>query len=49
MLEGFFLKGREHCWKRRDGSLRAISPLPTGFLTLKFSKHVKTRDFLGDS
>ena len=39
--------GRKHCGKRRNCSLRAISPFPTVFLKDFYCKHVKTRPCLG--
>ena len=35
--------GRKHCGKRRDCSLRAISPFPTLFSKDLYCRHVKTR------
>ena len=43
----FFKKGRKHCGKRRNCSLRAISPFPTGFSKDLYCRHVKTRACLG--
>ena len=31
--------GRKHCWKRRIGSLQAISPFPTMFSRLVLQSH----------
>ena len=39
--------GRKHCGKRRNCSLRAISPFPTVFSKDWYSKHVKTRPCFG--
>ena len=39
--------GRKHCGKRRNCSLRAISPFPTVFSKDLYCKHVKTRACLG--
>ena len=39
--------GRKHCRKRRNCSLRAISPLPTVFSKELYCRHVKTRACLG--
>ena len=39
--------GRKHCGKRRNCSLRAISPFPTVFSKDLYSRHVKTRACLG--
>ena len=39
--------GRKHCGKRRNCSLRAISPFPTVFSKDFYSRHVKTRACLG--
>ena len=36
-------KGRKRCWKRRNCSLRAISPCPTVFSKDFNYRHVKTR------
>ena len=35
--------GKKHCGKRRNCSLRAISPFPTVFSKDLFCRHVKTR------
>ena len=35
--------GRNHCWKRRNCSLQAISPFPTVFSKDFYSRDVKTR------
>ena len=40
-------KGRKHCGKRRNCSLRAISPFPTVFSNDLYCRHVKTRACLG--
>ena len=45
----FKKKGRKHCGKRRNCSLRAISPFPTVFSKDLYSKHVKTWARLGKS
>ena len=39
--------GRKHCGKRRNCSLRAISPFPTVFSKHLHCRHVKTRAPLG--
>ena len=39
--------GRKHCGKRRNCSLRAISPFPTVFSKDLYCRHVKTRACLG--
>ena len=39
--------GRKHCGKRRNCSLRAISPFPAVFLKDLYCRHVKTRACLG--
>ena len=39
--------GRKHCWKRRNCSLRAISPFPTLFSKDLYCRNVKTRACLG--
>ena len=39
--------GRKHCGKRRNCSLRAISPFPTAFSEDLYCRHVKTRACLG--
>ena len=39
--------GRKHCGKRRNCSLRAISPFPTVFSKDMYCRHVKTRGCLG--
>ena len=36
-------KGKKHCGKRRNCSLRVISPFPTVFSKDLFCRHVKTR------
>ena len=41
------LKGRKHCGKRRNCSLRAMSPFPTVFLKDLYCRHVKTRASFG--
>ena len=40
-------KGRKHCGKRRNCSLRAISPFPTVFSKDLYCRLVKTRACLG--
>ena len=40
-------KGREHCRKRRNYSLRAISPFPAVFSKDLYCRQVKTRACLG--
>ena len=40
-------KDRKHCGKRRNCSLRAISPFPTVFSKGLYCRHVKTRACLG--
>ena len=42
-----FPKGRKHCGKRRNCSLRAISPFPIVFSNDLYSRQVKTRVCLG--
>ena len=39
--------GRKHCGKRRNCSLRPISPFPTVFSKDLYWKHVKSRACLG--
>ena len=39
--------GRKHCGKRRNCSLRAISPFPAAFSKDLYCRHVKTRACLG--
>ena len=39
--------GRKHCGKRRNCSLRAISPFPIVFSKDMYCRHVKTRACLG--
>ena len=39
--------GRKHCGKRRNCSLRAISPFPSVISKGLYCRHVKTRDCLG--
>ena len=39
--------GRKHCGKKRNCSLRAISPSPTMFSKELYYRHVKTRACLG--
>ena len=39
--------GRKHCGKRRNCSLRGISPFPTVFSRDLYCRHVKTRACLG--
>ena len=41
-MQKVFQKGRKHCGKRRNCSLRAISPFPTAFSKDFYSRHVKT-------
>ena len=41
--------GRKHCVKRRNCSLRAISPFPAVFSKGLYCRHVKTRACLGKS
>ena len=41
--------GRKHCGKRRNCSLRAISPFPTVFSKALYCRHVKTRACLGQA
>ena len=38
--------GRKQCRKRRNCSLRAISPFPTVFSKGLYCRHIKTRDCL---
>ena len=45
----FSKKRRRHCWKRRNCSLRAISPFPTVFSKDLHCRQVKTRDCFGKS
>ena len=45
-LQKVLQKGRKHCGKRRNCSLRAISPFPTVFSRLLLRTH-KTRACLG--
>ena len=40
-------KGRKHCGKRRNCTLRAISPFPTVFSKDLYCRRVKTRACLG--
>ena len=40
-------RGRKPCGKKRNCSLRAISPFPTGFSKDFYCRHVKTRACLG--
>ena len=40
--------GRKHCGKRRNCSLRAISPFPVVFSKDLYCRHVKTRACLGN-
>ena len=40
-------KGRKHCGKRRNCSLRAISPFPTVISKDLYCRHVKTMACLG--
>ena len=42
-----FRTGRKHKGKRRNCSLRAISPLPTVFSKDSYCRHVKTRASMG--
>ena len=39
--------GKKHCGKRRNCSLRAISPFPTVFSKDLYCRHLKTRACLG--
>ena len=39
--------GGKHCGKRRNCSLRAISPFPTMFSKVLYCRHVKTKACLG--
>ena len=41
--------GRKRCGKRRNCSIRAISPFPTVFSSDMYCRHVKTRACLGKS
>ena len=43
----FIKVGRKHCGKRRNCSLRAISPFTTVFSKDLYSRHVKMRACLG--
>ena len=43
----FTKKGRKHCGKRRNCSLRAISPFPTVFSKDLHCRYVKTRTCFG--
>ena len=43
----FSRKGRKHCEKRRNCSLRAISPFLSVFSKDLYCRHVKTRAILG--
>ena len=43
----FSKTGRKHCGKRRNCSLRAISPFPSVFSKALYCRHVKTRACLG--
>ena len=43
----FYENDRKHCGKRRNCSLRAISPFPTVFSKDLNYRHVKTRACLG--
>ena len=43
----FFQMVRKHCGKKRNSSLRAISPFPTVISEDLYSRHVKTRACLG--
>ena len=40
-------KGRKHCGKRRNCSLRAISPFPTVFSKRLYYRHVKHKGLFG--
>ena len=46
-LQKVLLKGRKHCGKRRNWSLRAISPFPSVFSKDLYCRRVKTRACLG--
>ena len=46
--EEFFKGVEKHCGKRRNCSLRAISPFPTVFSKELYCRHVKTRACLGE-
>ena len=43
-----FLNDRKHCGKRRNCSLRAISPFPTVFSKGLYCRHVVVRACLGE-
>ena len=45
----FSKKGRKHCGKRRNCSLRAISPFHSVFSKDLYCRHVKTMACLGKS
>ena len=45
--QNVFQPARKHCGKRRNCSLRAISPFPTVFSKDLYCRHVKTRACLG--
>ena len=47
MWQNVLQTGRKHCGKRRNCSLRAISPFPTVFSKYLSCRHVKTRACLG--
>ena len=44
----FYTTDTNHCGKRRNCSLRAISPFPTVFSKDLYCRHVKTRDCSGE-
>ena len=48
-MKEVFQEGREHCGKRRNCSLRAISPFPTVFSKDLYGRRLKTRACLGKS
>ena len=41
-----FRKGRKHCRKRRNCSLRAISPFPTVFSKRLYCRHEKKKELV---
>ena len=47
MAERYLKMGRKRCGKRRNCSLRAISPFPTVFSKEFYCRHVKTRACVG--
>ena len=49
MWQNVLQTGKTPCWKRRNCSLRVISPFPTVFSKHLFCRHVKTRACLGKS